>query len=228
MSTACAPGRVPRRLTKTPAAWCPRPCPARVQRPPGKRRDAPRAPPIPLAPPIATWPAPLQPRHRGGGAAAVDPRGPNPGRGRAEGHVSYDRPHRERPRGRARRRRRRGGDVAEVARRLGRCAGGGVDQRPLPTAIGARRPAGRTGRHGQGREVASCGPWRWPAASRARVATSPRRRPCAVVVDPAFGSHARPRALAAVHASSVSKHAFAHDSWAAWHAVMNLDRYDLA
>jgi catalase-peroxidase len=47
-------------------------------------------------------------------------------------------------------------------------------------------------------------------------------------VDLIFGSHSQLRALAEVYASSDSKEKFVKDFAAAWHKVMNLDRYDLA
>jgi catalase-peroxidase len=47
-------------------------------------------------------------------------------------------------------------------------------------------------------------------------------------VDLIFGSHSQLRALAEVYASSDAKEKFAKDFVAAWHKVMNLDRYDLA
>jgi catalase-peroxidase len=47
-------------------------------------------------------------------------------------------------------------------------------------------------------------------------------------VDLLFGSHSQLRALAEVYASDDSKGAFVKDFAAAWHKVMNLDRYDLA
>ena len=48
------------------------------------------------------------------------------------------------------------------------------------------------------------------------------------VVDLVFGSNSQLRALAEVYACSDSQQAFVHDFVAAWHKVMNLDRYDLA
>ncbi|MFK0090387.1 catalase/peroxidase HPI [Pseudomonas sp. NPDC090755] len=47
-------------------------------------------------------------------------------------------------------------------------------------------------------------------------------------VDLVFGSHAQLRALAEVYASSDAKDKFVKDFVAAWHKVMNLDRFDLA
>ncbi len=48
------------------------------------------------------------------------------------------------------------------------------------------------------------------------------------VVDLVFGSNSQLRALAEVYACNDSQQAFVHDFVAAWHKVMNLDRYDLA
>ena len=48
------------------------------------------------------------------------------------------------------------------------------------------------------------------------------------VVDLVFGSNSQLRALAEVYACSDSRQAFVRDFVAAWHKVMNLDRYDLA
>ena len=48
------------------------------------------------------------------------------------------------------------------------------------------------------------------------------------VVDLVFGSNSQLRALAEVYASSDSQPVFVRDFVAAWHKVMNLDRYDLA
>ena len=48
------------------------------------------------------------------------------------------------------------------------------------------------------------------------------------VVDLVFGSNAQLRAIAEVHACGDSQQAFVRDFVAAWHKVMNLDRYDLA
>ncbi|MBH3426284.1 catalase/peroxidase HPI [Pseudomonas alkylphenolica] len=47
-------------------------------------------------------------------------------------------------------------------------------------------------------------------------------------VDLVFGSHAQLRALAEVYASSDAQQKFVNDFVAAWHKVMNLDRFDLA
>jgi catalase-peroxidase len=48
------------------------------------------------------------------------------------------------------------------------------------------------------------------------------------VVDLVFGSNSQLRALAEVYAASDSDKVFVRDFVAAWHKVMNLDRYDLA
>jgi catalase-peroxidase len=47
-------------------------------------------------------------------------------------------------------------------------------------------------------------------------------------VDLIFGSHSQLRALAEVYACNDSKEAFVKNFVAAWHKVMNLDRFDLA
>ena len=47
-------------------------------------------------------------------------------------------------------------------------------------------------------------------------------------VDLIFGSHSQLRALAEVYACADSQEKFVKDFVAAWHKVMNLDRYDLA
>jgi catalase-peroxidase len=47
-------------------------------------------------------------------------------------------------------------------------------------------------------------------------------------VDLIFGSHSQLRALAEVYGSSDAQEKFVRDFVAAWHKVMNLDRYDLA
>jgi catalase-peroxidase len=47
------------------------------------------------------------------------------------------------------------------------------------------------------------------------------------VVDLVFGSNAQLRAVAEVYATSDSQQKFVHDFVAAWHKVMNLDRFDL-
>jgi catalase-peroxidase len=46
-------------------------------------------------------------------------------------------------------------------------------------------------------------------------------------VDLVFGSNSQLRALAEVYAQDDSKEKFVHDFVAAWHKVMNLDRFDL-
>ena len=48
------------------------------------------------------------------------------------------------------------------------------------------------------------------------------------VVDLVFGSNSQLRALAEVYACSDAQPAFVRDFVAAWHKVMNLDRFDLA
>jgi catalase-peroxidase len=48
------------------------------------------------------------------------------------------------------------------------------------------------------------------------------------IVDLVFGSNSQLRALAEVYACSDSQQTFVRDFVAAWHKVMNLDRYDLA
>ena len=48
------------------------------------------------------------------------------------------------------------------------------------------------------------------------------------VVDLVFGSNSQLRALAEVYASSDGEKVFVHEFAAAWHKVMNLDRFDLA
>ena len=50
----------------------------------------------------------------------------------------------------------------------------------------------------------------------------------APVVDLVFGSNSQLRALAEVYASSDAQDVFVRDFVAAWHKVMNLDRFDLA
>jgi catalase-peroxidase len=50
----------------------------------------------------------------------------------------------------------------------------------------------------------------------------------ATVVDLVFGSNSQLRALAEVYAASDAQAKFVHDFVAAWHKVMNLDRFDLA
>jgi catalase-peroxidase len=46
--------------------------------------------------------------------------------------------------------------------------------------------------------------------------------------DLVFGSDARLRALAEVYGSADGEKKFIHDFVAAWHKVMNLDRFELA
>jgi len=46
-------------------------------------------------------------------------------------------------------------------------------------------------------------------------------------VDLVFGSNAELRALAEVYGSSDAQEKFVHDFVAAWHKVMNLDRFDV-
>jgi catalase-peroxidase len=48
------------------------------------------------------------------------------------------------------------------------------------------------------------------------------------VVDLVFGSNSQLRAIAEVYACSDAQKAFVRDFVAAWHKVMNLDRFDLA
>jgi catalase-peroxidase len=45
--------------------------------------------------------------------------------------------------------------------------------------------------------------------------------------DLVFGSNAQLRAISEVYASSDAPQKFVHDFVAAWHKVMNLDRFDL-
>jgi catalase-peroxidase len=47
-------------------------------------------------------------------------------------------------------------------------------------------------------------------------------------VDLIFGSNSQLRAVAEVYGSEDSKEKFLNDFIAAWHKVMNLDRFDLA
>jgi catalase-peroxidase len=47
-------------------------------------------------------------------------------------------------------------------------------------------------------------------------------------VDLLFGSNAQLRAVAEVYGSSDAREKFVRDFVAAWHKVMNLDRFDLA
>jgi catalase-peroxidase len=49
----------------------------------------------------------------------------------------------------------------------------------------------------------------------------------ATAVDLVFGSHSQLRALAEVYASEDAKEKFVRDFVAAWHKVMNLDRFDV-
>jgi catalase-peroxidase len=49
----------------------------------------------------------------------------------------------------------------------------------------------------------------------------------ATVVDLVFGSNSQLRALAEAYAASDAQAKFVHDFVAAWHKVMNLDRFDL-
>ena len=46
-------------------------------------------------------------------------------------------------------------------------------------------------------------------------------------VDLIFGSHSQLRAFAEVYGSADSKEKFVKDFVAAWHKVMNLDRFDI-
>ena len=46
-------------------------------------------------------------------------------------------------------------------------------------------------------------------------------------VDLVFGSNSEARAIAEVYAVEGSKETFIHDFIAAWHKVMELDRFDL-
>jgi catalase-peroxidase len=50
----------------------------------------------------------------------------------------------------------------------------------------------------------------------------------ATAVDLVFGSHSQLRALAEVYATRDAKEKFVSDFVAAWHKVMNLDRFDIA
>jgi catalase-peroxidase len=49
----------------------------------------------------------------------------------------------------------------------------------------------------------------------------------ATAADLVFGAHSQLRALAEVYACDDAKEKFVRDFVAAWHKVMNLDRYDL-
>jgi catalase-peroxidase len=53
------------------------------------------------------------------------------------------------------------------------------------------------------------------------------RKWTATAVDLVFGSHSQLRALAEVYACDDSQEKFVRDFVAAWHKVMNLDRFDL-
>jgi len=57
--------------------------------------------------------------------------------------------------------------------------------------------------------------------------SSGRARWTATAADLVFGAHSQLRALAEVYASDDAKEKFVRDFVAAWHKVMNLDRYDL-
>jgi catalase-peroxidase len=61
---------------------------------------------------------------------------------------------------------------------------------------------------------------------RDRVSGEPRWT--GTIVDLVFGSNAQLRAVAEAYACSDAQPAFVHDFVAAWHKVMNLDRFDLA
>jgi len=50
----------------------------------------------------------------------------------------------------------------------------------------------------------------------------------ATAADLVFGSSSQLRAIAEVYASNDSREKFVRDFVAAWHKVMNLDRFDLA
>ncbi|MBX9403716.1 catalase/peroxidase HPI [Lysobacter sp. BMK333-48F3] len=74
----------------------------------------------------------------------------------------------------------------------------------------------------------------WKATSDAKDSFEGRDRKSgelkwtATRVDLVFGSHSQLRALAEVYASSDAKEKFVHDFAAAWHKVMNADRFELA
>lgn len=74
----------------------------------------------------------------------------------------------------------------------------------------------------------------WKATSEAKDRFEGRDRRSgelkwtATRVDLVFGSHSQLRALAEVYASSDAKEKFVHDFVAAWHKVMNADRFELA
>jgi len=74
--------------------------------------------------------------------------------------------------------------------------------------------------------------WQKSAASEGVLEGSDRAtgelRWTGTVVDLVFGSNSQLRALAEVYACSDSQTAFVRDFVAAWHKVMNLDRFDLA
>jgi catalase-peroxidase len=73
----------------------------------------------------------------------------------------------------------------------------------------------------------------WKATSKAadlfegRDRTSGEKRWTGTRVDLVFGSHSVLRALAEVYASEDGQRKFVHDFVAAWHKVMELDRFDL-
>ena len=50
----------------------------------------------------------------------------------------------------------------------------------------------------------------------------------ATAVDLVFGSNSQLRAIAEVYGADDAQDKFVHDFVAAWHKVMNLDRFDLA
>ena len=74
----------------------------------------------------------------------------------------------------------------------------------------------------------------WSATSDAEDTFEGRDRTTGAVrwtgsrVDLVFGSNSELRALAEVYASDDAGETFVHDFVAAWHKVMNLDRFDLA
>jgi catalase-peroxidase len=74
----------------------------------------------------------------------------------------------------------------------------------------------------------------WKPASEARKVFEGRDRQSGqvkwtgTVVDLVFGSNAQLRAWSEVYASSDAKDKFVNDFIAAWHKVMQLDRFDLA
>ena len=73
--------------------------------------------------------------------------------------------------------------------------------------------------------------WRKSAASEGVLEGRDRKsgelKWTGTVVDLVFGSNSQLRALAEVYASNDAQQAFVRDFVAAWHKVMNLDRYDL-